>query len=274
MSDDIERIPEIVGGYRLGRHIEHDPRSIAYRVTRTAEAWPTVRHHLAAPVLDQGGLGACTGFAAAACMSFYTDLADDLPISDGIWHDFARSLYSDATRLDPFPGEWPVDDTGSTGLAVAKAAQRGGYLSGYQHILEPAALAAALQEGPVIVGTYWYDSMFETDLNGLITVDFTSPIVGGHEYVLDEVKPGFFGFRNSWGPEFGDNGRFYLAQSDFLRLLARSGDATKLIPVTEPAPVPVPVPTPEPEPEPEPAAPPSLWEWLVSLWRRLLEWLR
>lgn len=282
-------IPEQGGGqYRLGRNLHHDPRSIAYRVTRRSETWPTVRHHLKAPVLDQGNLGACTGYATAACLSHYDDLTDKLPgIAEVYWHDLSRSLYSHATRLDPFPGEWPDDDTGSTGLAVAKAAQRQGFLSGYQHILEPAALAAALHEGPVIVGTYWYASMFHPDADGLVTIDWDSPVAGGHEYVLDEVnytadRLGYFGFRNSWGTGYGDGGRFYLAQDDFLRLLADRGDATKLIPVTLPAPVPVPlpvtpVPAPEPEPvpvepppPPEPVTPPkpSLWAWLWAWLRR------
>lgn len=32
-----------------------------------------------------------------------------------------RALYEEATRLEPYEGQWPPNDTGSTGLGVAAA---------------------------------------------------------------------------------------------------------------------------------------------------------
>ena len=37
---------------------------------------------------------------------------------------FAVKLYEDATVVDGYPGEYPPDDTGSSGLAICKVSQR------------------------------------------------------------------------------------------------------------------------------------------------------
>ena len=64
------RIPEReVPGRRLGRHVRHDPRSLAYQVAAVDPATLTsVRHVRGIPVLDQGDLGSCTGNAAEGCL--------------------------------------------------------------------------------------------------------------------------------------------------------------------------------------------------------------
>ncbi|NED51184.1 hypothetical protein G3I24_09730, partial [Micromonospora aurantiaca] len=63
--------------------------------------------------------------------------------------DQARALYSAATRLDEFDGEWPPTDTGSSGLGVAKACKRAGLISGYRHAFGLNAALTALAEQPV-----------------------------------------------------------------------------------------------------------------------------
>lgn len=57
----IEEVP--VEGRRLGRHVKHDPRSLAYQVVADGTA-VTVRWDRLIPVLDQGQVGSCTGNAA------------------------------------------------------------------------------------------------------------------------------------------------------------------------------------------------------------------
>lgn len=233
----------------FGRHVEHDARSLRYQVrgAEDGEVFEDVRWQTNVPVFDQGDLGGCTGYACAGLLSYLYPNDTDLPApSDATgWDQTAKTLYSLATQLDSIPGQWPTDDTGSTGLAVAKAAQKERFASGYLHITDAAGLAKALKTSPVIVGTNWYNSMFYPDSTGSLVVSEWSGLAGGHEYVLDEVAGSHLGFRNSWGPTFGDNGRFYMEIDDFLWLLDQEGDATQLVPVTEPAP--------EPTPEPDPA---------------------
>jgi len=219
---------------RLGRHVEHDSRSLRYLYPRTATDWTPIRHHTDAPVLDQGGLGACTGYAAAH------RLGHGILPPDMITDELARALYSEATSLDIFPGVWPPEDTGSSGLAVAKAAANAGYIGGYQHITAPEQLAAALAVAPVLVGTAWYGSMFQPIRDGLVNVDTDSGLYGGHEYLCDEyTESGYLGFQNSWGPGWGKEGRFYIERDDFLALLADQGDATVFtahVPTPDPSP--------------------------------------
>jgi hypothetical protein len=62
----------------------------------------------------------------------------------------ARILYGMATKLDGLPGTFPPDDTGSSGLGVAKAAKALGYISAYHHAFGLEHALAALTLGPVI----------------------------------------------------------------------------------------------------------------------------
>lgn len=225
---------------QLGRHVAHDSRSLDYQVPETTAEFAPVKWPLTGTVLDQGQLGACTGFAAATCL-LHEPYRTTVPVNVVLDNAEGLTLYSAATRLDSFPGNYPPSDTGSDGLSAAKAAKKLGLIAGYLHITTPAQLASALALGPVIVGTDWYESMFTPDAGGLVSVSKASGLAGGHEYTLDEVTSnGEFGFTNSWGEGFGVGGRFYMIQAQFLDLLAAKGDATHFVPLGAPAPTPTP----------------------------------
>lgn len=266
----IIEIPEIrVPGKPLGRtKVNHDPESLRYAVQETA-APATVRWERRVPVFDQGNLGSCTGNAAAGVLGtdpFFTTLAN---LNDT--EALAVKLYSAATKLDSDPDNYPPTDTGSDGLSVAKACKNAGYISGYQHILSLAAAHAAIQSGPFIVGANWYADMDNPDSDGLITVG--GYLRGGHEFecVGYDVSTGLWEFVNSWGPNYGKEGHFFLSDADFSYLLSQQGDATTFVPLTQPAPTPTPpapVPTPVPTPTPDPGAAPfpvaAVDPWLAS----------
>lgn len=210
--------------HSLGRVVQHDEQSRNFPARRAAQPQTVLWRHTA-QVLDQGDLGACTGFALAQCLNARM-YADARPKRRHINSVVARGFYSLATQLDPFPGQWPPQDTGSSGLAVCKAGVHRGYLSGYDHAFGFEHFCAALQLQPVIVGTYWYDAMFDPDTNGLVHKQ-GSP-VGGHEYTALGVnyQTQLVTFLNSWGPRWGRNGRFYMTFQDFAALLAEQGDVT------------------------------------------------
>ncbi len=227
----------------LGRHVEHDPRSLAYpamgAVVQRSVLWG---HH--GPVLDQGDIGACTGNALADCIN--TDPFAAARPNGYLTEPDALKLYELATQLDDTPGTYPPDDTGSSGLAVCKAGVQLGYLAAYQHALGFNAFGAALQLQPVIVGTNWTEAMFEPDADG--TVHPAGQVAGGHEYLalgIDYTTQRLT-FLNSWGESWGDGGRFYMSFTDFSRLLADQGDATVPVAVTT-------TPPPPPPPGPGPA---------------------
>ena len=247
-------IDEQPGRGRLGRHVRHDSRSLAYLVEAAAVSTLTsVRHERYIPVLDQGDLGSCTGNAALGAVgtgALYLAL-NDSPSQPWATNEkadevLAVSLYSSATHLDDADGAYPPDDTGSDGLSVAKAA---GLISGYQHATSLEAALTALAAGPVITGVNWYDSFDEPDGNGQIAIVKGAQVRGGHEFVVDalDVEHQLVWFTNSWGIGWGVEGRACMSWDTWGRLLKEEGDVTVFTPVTEPAPFPVP-PGPAPAP--------------------------
>lgn len=228
----------------LNRHVRHDPRSLSYKVKADgvvkAAAW--LRR---IPVLDQGSIGACTGFAACGVLGtdpFHDTLTDRLAKGLVLDEIEARDvLYHVATTLDDYPGTWQPDDTGSDGLSVAKAAQQQGLISGYRHITSVAAAQTAIASGPFITGINWYDGFDQPDGNGVVRV--SGSVRGGHEFEVFSYDPvtDLWGAWNSWGPGFGQQGRFYFTSGTYAQLLAQDGDATTFVPLTAPPPVPTPV---------------------------------
>jgi hypothetical protein len=238
---------------RLGRHVEHDPRSLAFaHGVLPKAAIKSVDWTRRAPIFDQGNLGSCTGNAAAGLVA--TDFRDrtgltSVTINDEVLpvdEDFAVRLYSLATQLDEFDGAYPPDDTGSSGLGAAKALKKVGLSTGYTHAFSLTALLSALQAGPVMVGTVWLESMFEVDADGYVTVDRKSSVAGGHEFVLSAYDIGRQALRidNSWGDSWGVRGSAWLTQADMQWLLAQQGDVTVPAWVTVPTPPPAPAPSP------------------------------
>jgi hypothetical protein len=248
----ISFIDEHPGIGRLGRHVEHDPRSRGYALSEDLlpGTYSSAVHIINIPVLDQGQVGSCTGHAAEALAG--TDpLYGGIPLSlvarptgdAGLDHQQAVALYSAATRLDSIQGVYPPSDTGSTGLAVAKAAQKAGLISGYQHAFSLDAALKALSVMPLIVGVNWYEGFDRPDASGLVSI--SGSVRGGHEFLLYGIDgPGQRVLaRNSWGESYGARGCFSFSFDDFGRLLSEQGDATAFVPLTSPAPVPTP-PTP------------------------------
>jgi len=234
----------------LGRHVEHDPRSLAYaHGVLPKTAIKSVDWTRRAPIFDQKNLGSCTGNAGAGLVA--TDFLGRTGLTsvtiDGqvvpVDEDFAVRVYELATRLDNITGSYPPDDTGSSGLGAAKALKKLGLATSYSHAFSLDALKSALQSGPVMVGTVWLNSMFDPDpKTGFVKVDRTSQVAGGHEYVLSAYNTTAEAFRidNSWGESWGLNGSAWLDESDVRWLLSQQGDVTVPVWATVPAPAPDP----------------------------------
>ena len=212
---------------RLGRHVAHDERSRSFPLTGAfIPSKPIDWHRDDADVFDQGDLGCCTAAAALGLLvtAPYKRPGRIFNIAD------IHGVYRDATAIDPFPGTWPPDDTGSNGLAAMKVLRKRGWTTGYRWAFSPAVALAALAHGPIAVGTVWLDSMF-TVRRGLVVIDRKSPVAGGHEWVADGWDPRFRRVRmtNSWGTGWGDGGRAWLRYTDFAWLLNQQGDVVQPI---------------------------------------------
>jgi hypothetical protein len=234
------------GQYPLGRHINHDPRSLDYLVKPRASLVATTpilwQHRIA--VLDQGSLGSCTGNATVGVLGtdpFYDTLAKLIAGGLSLDEALAVAIYSDATKIDPYSGAYPPTDTGSDGLSVAKAAKARGLISGYLHCTSLDATRTALRNGPVLAGINWYQGFDNPDSSGNVAI--SGSVRGGHEpCIVGDDGQQWLRFLNSWGPGWGDHGYFNVTYSDFDRLLHEQGDATSLVPITQPPPPPPPTP--------------------------------
>jgi hypothetical protein len=243
---------------RLGRHVRHDLRSAQYAVgVKPRSAIQTVKWARRIPILDQGSIGDCVSNAltgvlgtdsrARTGLTSVTVPADPVGVFDAgtypLDEAFALRMYSLVTALDAYPGQYPPTDTGSDGLGAMAAAQALGLAVRYLHAFSVSAVKSALQDGPVLWGTLWLNSMFTTDSDGFLVVDRSSGEAGGHELTLTGYNRStdVYDGDNSWGTSFGIGGSFKIQGSDLKWLLTQGGDIT--VPVWSVTPSPVPPPT-------------------------------
>lgn len=238
MTDIVRRVIEehVVDGKRLGRHVEHDPRSRDYAYTvAAAGTLLAIEHKRHGSIFDQGQLGSCTGNALCGAKNtepLYHSGSTHLETESG-----AKDVYSLGTQIDGLSdGYWPPKDTGSSGLAVSKAAKQLGMIGSYSHAFDIDAARAALQAGPVITGVNWYEGFDNPDAAGLVKI--AGQIRGGHEIVVRGYVPMGTGrldddlvkLDNSWGPGYGLYGSFFWTVGTWRRLLDEQGDVTILHP--------------------------------------------
>lgn len=215
--------------WRTGRHVKHDDRSRNYPIRAlvneslqpATKVW--TRH---VPAFNQGDIGSCTGNAECGLLMtepFFTPTRN-LKEADAV------DLYSLATHIDPVDGQsYPPNDTGSSGLDICQAAIQKGYISAFHHGFTLQEIFQYLsQVGPVILGMNWYDSFDKPDSRGVISISPSAGVRGGHETEIAEihVEDTLVGVWNSWGPDWGDGGKFYLSFDTFGQLMSEDGDVT------------------------------------------------
>jgi hypothetical protein len=219
----IRHIVERVHPHRLGRHVEHDSRSRGFGVVHDAarpllsKVWG--RH---CKPFDQGDIGSCTGNAMAGLLMTEPYFVPGRVLTE----EDALRLYKLATRLDKIPGHYLPEDTGSSGLAVAKAAHHSGLLkAGYRHAFGFAETCHALQHGPVIVGINWYEG-FDQPHGSRAELTIGGEVRGGHEIEIHAIDVELKEVRlcNSWGEGWGDHGYAVFSFDTFARLLSEDGD--------------------------------------------------
>jgi hypothetical protein len=180
-------------------------------------------------ILNQGDIGACTGFAMAGCLQCSPHSTSKERASE-YDYDYGMRLYSRATHLDKFAGHYPPDDTGSSGNAVAKAARGLGEITGYRWAFSTHGMLTALQRGPVITGTVWTDVMTRPDKHGFVHA--RGSVLGGHEWLIRGCHLGstdddrYLIADNSWGTGWGIRGSFFVSLSDWEILRRQLADVT------------------------------------------------
>lgn len=224
---------------RLGRLVQFDDRSRAYSVSEVlpdrglrTRSWRCDVH------LDQGQTSACTGFSRTYDISgqpVAVKIRGALPKEP-----FAHSLYRLAQYLDEWPGQ---NYEGSSVLGALKAAQQLGFIGEYRWAFDMDDMLAALSHvGPVVVGTTWFNSMFQPRPSGLLEIRPSSGEAGGHAYTLRRIlvtrsaKRAFLGagedirsepllvVRNSWVKDWGKGGEAGIWPSDYYQHLWTNGE--------------------------------------------------
>ena len=225
-------------GMRLGRNQWLDGRSLAYMVENDAREMSGSLHdqhwERVLGILDQDDLGSCTGNAGAGALGtqpFYDAVGSTVlpaPTDTTAAEEYAVQLYADATVIDGYPGTYPPDDTGSSGLAICKALKARGVITGYRWARSPYGLLRLLQDGPVLQGMPWYNAFFEPDSAGFIDAHPSWPgsgRAGGHEVeavgVEIDTQDAFDSvlvYANSWSTSWGDGGYFRMRLRTYEKL--------------------------------------------------------
>ena len=223
--DELHVVTVEQNSIRLGRQVVHDPasRRYAFQAGEAPRRDIQLRVYGPTPRPNQT-IGCCTG--VDQCVKANT--AGNRVAGHVLRMVDAERIYSNATKLDPWPGEYPPADTGSSGLAACKAAQALGLVDRYEWLFGGTDdILAALAAGkPVGVGTWWLRSMWNVDpATGLIEVG--GPRDGGHQWTVTGYSKRFDAFRGEcwWGESFGIAGRFLIRRADLAQLLADDGDA-------------------------------------------------
>lgn len=227
-EQDLRSLHYLIGPFRLSDGNWRKPRSYTYRLL----TW-----------LDQGQEGACVGFGICH------ELAAVPAAVIGVIAAFARRLYFAIQREDPweggaYPGAQPFYE-GTSVLTGMKVAMRLGFYNGYRWALDARQVAEGLgYDGPCILGLPWKRGMFNTDSTGFIHA--TGPTEGGHCIVAVGVKivwkswinrfvsrtwenvdfdKSYIVLHNSWGPQWGEQGKAKLSLTDLDKLMNEQGEA-------------------------------------------------
>lgn len=204
----------------LGRLPAPDPRDRAFRLAAILPPAPIRRwrYYWSGFWGDQGNESSCVGFS-------WMHWLVSAPVTQRSrnWTAEARNIYYQAQLVDEWEG---TNYEGTSVRAGAKVLAATGFISEYRWAWDGMeTIRAVLDVGPVVVGTNWYDGMFNPDSRGHIKP--TGSVAGGHAYLIDgaSLDRGLVRLKNSWGRGWGLAGRAYMTITDFSRLIAEDGEA-------------------------------------------------
>jgi len=166
---------------------------------RVAGPWP--------PVLKQGNTPTCVSHATSSHKA-YQDFRDRgfFPQLDEF--EFARRINTTAAGAYV---RWAMAELVRTGYPEAGGANAAAHRSKafYAIPTNPDGLQAAVVDfGPIVIAGPWYRSWFNPGPGGVLPAPDTK--IGGHALEVDGYNAVGIEGPNSWGPHWGDHGRFTL----------------------------------------------------------------
>jgi len=224
----------------FGRRYSPDPEDRKYlmrrRLTAPGTPLPTRKTwRINSESLDQGNTGTCVGHA-------WRNFLRCAPIRTDKRAPTAYDIYREAVKTDEWssndnegtlPDGDPGLDDGTSVRAGAEAVTKAGLLKSYLWAFNlQSVIEWILTEGPVVLGTNWYDSMSRPNAEGISAISPQAANIGGHAYLVRGVdtKRRLAGpCPNSWGDDWGKSGEFYLPFADLERLIHEQGEAATAI---------------------------------------------
>jgi hypothetical protein len=211
---------------RLGRHVAHDPRSRGFAMPLKAvdrSLWHDKTIRIYDPRVNPNQtVGNCTMCSKAMQLNAVGNRLRGVILN----MDWAMTGYQWETANDEFPGAYPPDDTGSSGLAACKTAQHYGVGGDYRWLFGGAdEVVQAVMEGHVVsVGTNWYESQFTNPFADHKPIQVAGALAGGHQWTVRGYwKSADFVMGRCWWGSYRD---FWIRRSDLDRLLlGEQGDA-------------------------------------------------
>jgi hypothetical protein len=211
----------------MGRIRHYDPKNEGFRIRNvmsvraaTAVARTDLKLHYDSNWAgDQGTEGACTAFALA----HYRDAGPvrqkggkKLPPHDP-WKLYSLIQAQDRAESRHF-------SEGATSLAMAKVAQKLGWIGEYRwgYTLEELIAGALLDT--VCLGINWYRGMSWPRYDKKARkwfAEVSGSLDGGHEILVTgvDLEREWFRLKNSWGPAYANNGRVILTFKAAKRLI-------------------------------------------------------
>jgi len=244
-----KRIKSLLPSRRIGT-LRHAPDSFDRRDVYkdlNPDVWKSGKYSLGRycpKVLDQGKVGACTGYASVYAYYILTCIRNDkyallanplytyaLARTYSGWPDedkgaYLRSAVKSMTKDGLIPKHGWVDDWRELPTAAVIRTTRSSALRGYERIavnsLAPQYMMNLISEEnlPILIGVAVFSnwSSKKTYNTGEIAMPGAKDTHrGGHAmclYGYDESKQVFYGI-NSWGEDWGNNGHFSIPFSYF-----------------------------------------------------------
>lgn len=164
--------------------------------------------------LDQGQTGHCVGFA-------WAQWGDCSPVNDVFTNSDAHAIYYEAKVID----REPQAENGTSVHSGAKAMLARKRIGAYAWTQDLEEIKTfVLTQGPLVVGTYWTNDMFNPDAHNFVHP--TGAIAGGHAYYICgyDRSTNVLRFQNNWGANWAEHGFFYMSANEWFSIFTKNGD--------------------------------------------------